>query len=102
MSDGCLAENFRRQIQRIGEAKIGKDISATPLDLLVFDSLRFSVGNFGCHLLLLCFARTQEFARAEGQGASGTSDEELETLVSETVRTARRSARTPKRKVSHR
>jgi hypothetical protein len=47
------------------------------------------------------FARTQERARAEGGDAPETSEEELESLVGEAARTARRKARTsPKRKAS--
>ncbi len=49
------------------------------------------------------FARTQERARAEGKDAPETSEEELESLVKDTIRTARRKARTsPKRKASRR
>ena len=49
------------------------------------------------------FARTQERARAEGEDAPETSEEELESLVGGAIRTARRKARTsPKRKASRR
>ncbi len=49
------------------------------------------------------FARTQEQARADGKDAPETSDDELESLVGEAIRTARRKARTaPKRKASRR
>ena len=49
------------------------------------------------------FARAQERARASGEGAEATGGEELESLVGETVRAARRKARTsPKRKASRR
>ncbi len=49
------------------------------------------------------FARTQEQARAEDADAPETSEEELESLVGEVVRTARRKARTSsKRKASRR
>ena len=49
------------------------------------------------------FARTLEQARAEGRDAPETSEEELESLVKDTIRTARRKARTsPKRKASRR
>ena len=49
------------------------------------------------------FARTQERASAGREAAPATSDEELESLVGEAIRTARRKARTsPKRKASRR
>ena len=49
------------------------------------------------------FARTQERARANGEGAVVTGDEELEPLVGQAIRTVRRRARTPpKRKASRR
>ena len=49
------------------------------------------------------FARTQERASAGREDAPATSDEELESLVGEAIRTARRKARTsPKRKASRR
>ena len=49
------------------------------------------------------FARAQERARAEGADAPETSEEELESLVKDMIRTARRKARTsPKRKASRR
>ena len=49
------------------------------------------------------FARTQGRARAEGADALETSEEELESLVKDAVRTARRKARaSPKRKASRR
>ena len=49
------------------------------------------------------FARTQDRTRADGKDAPQTSEEELELLVGEAVRTARRKARTsPKRKASRR
>jgi|SRR2546423_653908 len=49
------------------------------------------------------FARTQERARADGEDAPETSEGELESLVGEAIRTARRKARTsPKRKASRR
>lgn len=49
------------------------------------------------------FARTPERARADSEDALGTSEEELESLVGEAVRTARRGAKTlPKQKASRR
>jgi hypothetical protein len=49
------------------------------------------------------FARTQGRASANGKDAPATGEEELETLVGEAVRAARRKARTsPKRKASRR
>src|SRR5215210_96310 len=49
------------------------------------------------------FARAQERAGAGREDAPATSDEELESLVGEAIRTARRKARTsPKRKASRR
>ena len=49
------------------------------------------------------FARARERASADGKDAPATSDEELESLVGEAIRTARRKARTsPKRKASRR
>ena len=49
------------------------------------------------------FARAQERARAGGEGAPATTEEELESLVGEAVHTARRKARTsPNRKASRR
>ena len=49
------------------------------------------------------FARTQERTRAEGRDAPKTTEDELESLVGEAIRTARRKARTsPKRKASRR
>ena len=49
------------------------------------------------------FARTQERAGAGIEDAPATSDEELESLVGEAIRTARRKARTsPKQKASRR
>jgi antitoxin (DNA-binding transcriptional repressor) of toxin-antitoxin stability system len=49
------------------------------------------------------FARTQDRARADGEDAPETSEEELESLVGEAVRRARRKTRTPpKRKASRR
>jgi antitoxin (DNA-binding transcriptional repressor) of toxin-antitoxin stability system len=49
------------------------------------------------------FARTRERARASREDAPATSEEELETLVREAIRRARRKARTsPKRKASRR
>jgi len=47
------------------------------------------------------FARTQELARADREDTPETSEKELESMIGETVRTARRKARTlPKRKSS--
>ena len=49
------------------------------------------------------FARVQERARVDREDAPETSEEELESLVGEAVRTARRKARmSPKRKASRR
>ena len=49
------------------------------------------------------FSRTQERASAGREDAPATSDDELESLVGEAIRTARRKARTsPKRKASRR
>ena len=49
------------------------------------------------------FARTQERARADREDAPATSEEELESLVGEAIRRARRKTRTsPKRKASRR
>jgi len=49
------------------------------------------------------FIRAQERASAGSEDATATSDEELESLVGEAIRTARRRARTsPKRKASRR
>ena len=49
------------------------------------------------------FARTRERARAGMEDASATSEAELETLVGDAIRRARRKARTsPKRKASRR
>ena len=49
------------------------------------------------------FARTQEQARAEDGDAPETSEEDLESLVKDAIRKARRKARTsPKRKASRR
>jgi antitoxin (DNA-binding transcriptional repressor) of toxin-antitoxin stability system len=49
------------------------------------------------------FARTQERGGADSEDAPVTSDEEIESLVGEAIRTARRRAGySPKRKPSHR
>ena len=49
------------------------------------------------------FARAQERASAGSEDAPATNDEELESLVGDAIRTARRKARTsPKRKASRR
>jgi len=49
------------------------------------------------------FARAQGRARADDKDAPATSEEELESLVGEATRSARRKARTsPKRKASRR
>jgi antitoxin (DNA-binding transcriptional repressor) of toxin-antitoxin stability system len=49
------------------------------------------------------FARTQKRAHAEGEDVPETTEEELESLVGEAIRKARRKARTsPKRKASRR
>ena len=49
------------------------------------------------------FARAQERAGTDGEDATATSGEELESLVGEAIHRARRSARTsPKRKASRR
>src|SRR5918912_3492273 len=49
------------------------------------------------------FARAQERARAEGGDAPETSEEEIQSLVKDAIRTARRKARTSsKRKASRR
>lgn len=49
------------------------------------------------------FARAQGRARPDGKDAPATSEEELESLVGEVIRSARRKARTsPKRKASRR
>jgi hypothetical protein len=49
------------------------------------------------------FTRTLELARTEGRDAPETNEKELESLVGEAIRTARRKARTsPKRKASRR
>lgn len=49
------------------------------------------------------FARAQDRARADGEGTPATSEEGLESLVGEAIRTARRKAKTsPKRKASRR
>ena len=49
------------------------------------------------------FADARERARAGGEGAEATSEEELESLVGGAIRAARRNAKTsPKRKASRR
>ena len=48
------------------------------------------------------FIRTQECARAEQKEAPATSEEELEILVGESLRGARKRSRKPSRKVSRR
>jgi antitoxin (DNA-binding transcriptional repressor) of toxin-antitoxin stability system len=49
------------------------------------------------------FARAQGRTRAGGEGAPATGDEELESLVGETLRASRRKAKTsPKQKASRR
>jgi len=44
------------------------------------------------------FTTTQERAREEGEGASATSDEEIEALVSDAIRRGRRGAKNSSRR----